>query len=506
MGCKSRFHVDIMDVHNEVTGSCHLCVVTYPDHEKSTFLVDCGLFQREGKKNDIEESNNHPVEQGDYEAEKAEKELADREKEEVLKLNKNLDFDPANVDFCMVTHNHIDHTGRLPLLVKKGFRGKIYTTETTCKLLPEALADSYSVLKGRAKAAGQPPLYEEDDVACTVSLCNPCNYEETIHINDYVKVNFFQNNHLPGATMILVRISYQNFEDINLLFTGDYNEKNVFLKETSLPKWVLDLPLTVIQESTYGDTDSTEIESCFDRNILNAVEQEWTVLVPVFSLGRAQEILYRLKGLQTSGLLDVQIPIYLDGKLAIRYTNMYRKGFVEFKDDMLDFLPENFTYVDKPLRNTLLNEDYSCKIILTSSGMGSYGPARTYIPAFLGRQKMLIHFTGYTAVGTLGRKIKDAPDNEDIDVAGFTVKKRALVEYTSEFSSHAKADTMIDFLKKFNDLKLVLVNHGEPEVKEAFAARIVEEVNSKHVGVLNRETLFRVGPWGLEKTIPTKFI
>lgn len=506
MGCKSRFHVDIMDVHNEVTGSCHLCVVTYPNHDKLTFLVDCGLFQREGKKNDVEESNNHPVEQGDYDAEKAEKELADREKEEVSKLNKNLDFDPADVDFCMVTHNHIDHTGRLPLLTKKGFRGKIYATETTCKLLPEALNDSYSVLKGRAKAAGDHPLYEEDDVSCAVSLCTPCNYEETIHINDYVKVNFFQNNHLPGAAMILVRISYHDFEDINLLFTGDYNNKNVFLKEASLPQWVFDLPLTVIQESTYGDTDSAEIEPCFDRNVLNAVEQEWTILAPVFSLGRTQEILYRLKCLQAVGLLDVQIPIYLDGKLAIRYTNMYRKGFVEFKYDMLDFLPENFTFVDKPLRNILLNEDNSCKIILTSSGMGSYGPARTYIPAYLGMQKMLIHFTGYTAVGTLGRKIKDAPDGGDIEAAGFTVKKRAQVEYTSEFSSHAQADTMINFLKQFTNLKLALVNHGEPEVKEHFAERISKEVHAKDVRILNRETLFRVGPWGLEKTIPTKFI
>lgn len=472
MGCKSRFHVDIMDVHDKVTGSCHLCVVMYPNGEKLKFIVDCGLFQQE---------------EGD-------------------ELNKKLLFNADDVEFCLVTHNHVDHTGRLPLLVKNGFRGKIYATETTCNLLPEALNDSYSVLKGRAKTSGNNPIYGEEHVAQAVSLCEPCEYDHSIEITDNIRINFFENDHLPGAALILVRISYPGEENINLLFTGDYNNKSVFQNDVNIPSWVLELPLTVIQESTYGDTNSEDIEPCFDRNLLKAVEQGWTVLAPVFSLGRSQEILYRLKCLQATGLLDVNIPIYLDGKLAIRYTNMYLHGLVGIREDMLDFLPENFMFVDKPIRNVLLNEDNSCKIILTSSGMGSYGPARTYIPAFLGRQKMLIHFTGYTAVGTMGRKIKDTPDGEVVSVGGLLVKKRAKVEYTSEFSAHAKADVMVDFLKQFSNLKLVLINHGEPDVKEAFAKRILKEVDTKAVGVLNRDNVFRIGPWGLEKTIPSKFI
>lgn len=472
MGCKSRFHVDIMDIHDKVTGSCHLCVIIKPSGERVKFLVDCGIFQQE---------------EGD-------------------ELNKILPFKASEVDFCLVTHNHVDHTGRLPLLAKNGFVGRIYTTETTCNLLPEALHDSYSVLQSRAKSGGYPPIYGEEDVTHAVSLCTPCAYNETIQINENVMVNFFENAHLPGAAVILVRISYPEYEDINLVFTGDYNCKNVFQDEVHIPQWVLDLPVTVIQEATYGNTDSSEIDQCFDRNVLKAVEQGWTVLTPVFSLGRAQEVLYRLKCLQDDGKLDVHVPIYLDGKLAIRYTNMYLKGLVGIKEDMMDFLPENFMYVDKPLRNTLLSEDNSCKIILTSSGMGSYGPARSYIPAFLGRQKMLIHFTGYTAVGTMGRTIKDTPDGEIVGVAGLLIKKRAKVEYTSEFSAHAKADTMIDFLNQFSNLKLVLINHGDPEVKELFAKRVLNEVNAKEVGVLNRDNVFRIGTWGLIKTIPSKFI
>lgn len=472
MGCKSRFHVDIMDIHDKVTGSCHLCVTNQPYGERSKFVVDSGIFHQE---------------EGD-------------------ELNKTFPFNASDIEFCLITHNHVDHTGRLPLLVKNGFRGKIYATETTCNLLPEALNDSCSVLKSRAKNLGINPIYGEEDVACAISLCTPCPYDETIQITENIRVNFFENAHLPGAAIILVRISYPECEDINLLFTGDYNNKNVFQNDVHIPQWVLDLPITVIQESTYGDTDSSEVEPCFDRNVLKAAQEGWTVLAPVFSLGRAQEILYRLKCLQDSGKLDTNIPIYLDGNLAIKYTIMYRIGLVGIREEMRDFLPENFSYVDKVLRNSLLHENNSCKIILTSSGMGSYGPARSYIPAYLGRKKVLIHFTGYTAPGTMGRKIKDTPAGEAVNVAGLLITKRAKVEYTSEFSAHARADIMIDFLKQFSNLKLVLVNHGAPEVKEKFAARILKEVDSKYVGVLNRDTLFRVNSWGLVKTIPTKFI
>ena len=209
--------------------------------------------------------------------------------------------------------------------------------------------------------------------------------------------------------------------------------------------------------------------------------------------------------MQDEEKLDVNIPIYLDGKLAIRYTKMYASGKLDIRTEMVDFLPDNLTDVDKPVRNVIL-EETSCKIILTSSGMGSYGPARTYIPALLQRKDVLMHFTGYTAVGTLGRKLKDTPIGETIEVAGMVKQKRADIEYTSEFSAHAKADTMIEFLNQFKNLKLILVNHGEPEVKESFAARILAEIDTKSVGILDSTKLFRVNTWGIVKTIPTKFI
>lgn len=150
-------------------------------------------------------------------------------------------------------------------------------------------------------------------------------------------------------------------------------------------------------------------------------------------------------------------------------------------------------------------EDRNKKIIVTTSGMGSYGPAQTYIPEYLSRENALIQFTGYTAEGTMGNRLKETKKGETVEVAGIIRKKRAEVEYTTEYSAHAKADEMIEFLKQFKNLKLVLVNHGEIHSKNVFANRIVEEVDTKRVGLLGREYFFRVNSYGLVKTLTTKF-
>ena len=313
MGKKCRFYVDIMAMHEEVTGSCNLAIVKFPNGETLRFVTDCGLFQ-------------------------------ERKYDE---LNNALPFDPEKVDFCLITHTHVDHIGGLPYMVKKGFYRSIYVTETTNKLLPLALNDSFKVLSS---------------------------------------------------------VSKRNF----------------------------------------------------------------------------------------------------DGKLAIRYTNLYIKDGLGIKPEMKDFLPQNLTFVDNESRSDVLKST-SKKIIVTTSGMGSYGPAQVYIPEYISRSNTLIHFTGYTAEGTMGGKLKNAETGSMVEVGGLIAKKRANVEYTTEYSAHAKADEMIEFLKQFKNLKLVLVNHGESQTKNIFAERIVEEVDAKRVGLLGREYFFRIDSYGLVKTLSTKF-
>ena len=183
---------------------------------------------------------------------------------------------------------------------------------------------------------------------------------------------------------------------------------------------------------------------------------------------------------------------------------MYIEDGLDIKPEMRDFLPQNLTFVDKTIRNELL-EDYNKKIIVTTSGMGSYGPAQTYIPRYITRDNALIHFTGYTAEGTLGNRLKETVVGESVEIGGLVARKRAKVEYTTEYSAHAKADEMIEFLQQFKNLKLVLVNHGEPNTKKVFAERISDEVKTKQVGILGRNYFFRVDTYGLVKTLSTKF-
>lgn len=473
MSSKNRFYVDIMAMHNEVTGSCILNVVKLPDGTTKKFVVDCGLFQ--------------------------EAQYSD--------LNKSLPFKVENIDYVFLTHVHVDHCGRLPLLVNQRYSEKIYMSNDSVCLLKPALSDSFKILNRRAKVLNEQPLFSESDVEETLSRTVPVNFEETIKLDDNIKVTFFKNGHLQGAATILVQISYHNhiehFENINLLYTGDYNNKNMFFNVPEIPKWVRQLPLTIIQESTYGYMKSSEIVSVFQDNVLDALSKGKEVLIPVFSLGRSQEVMFTLKKWQDSGLLDRNIPIYYDGKLCRKYTDMYPK--LSIKNEAKDFKPANFYYVDgSEMRGALLANN-NCKIILTTSGMGSYGPAQTYLPVYLSKKNALIHFTGYLAEGTLGRHLMDCANDNYIEVSGLQIKKQADVKTTAEFSAHAKQDELLDFLKKFDNLKLVLINHGSKESKDIYSTLVADEVSCKAVGLLGRDYFFRIDGYGLVKSWSTKF-
>lgn len=469
-GVRSKFYTDIMSFNPEVTGSGPLVVVKYPNGETTKFLVDFGMFQEEPYYDN----------------------------------NNKIWFNPDELAFVLVTHNHVDHTGRLPYLVKNGYDNPIYMTNETTKLIGLALEDSCNVLSDVGKRNHTQPLYGEQDVKNTLYKVKGCNYDTPINVLPNIKVTFFRNGHLIGAAIILVQISYPEYEDINLLFTGDYNAKNMFFDVKPLPEFLKKLRLTVIQEATYGEMNSTDVVHCFEDNITKALNENKTVITPVFSLGRAQEILYVIKRLQDEEKISTDIPVYFDGNLAFKYTSIYLNGKLDLKEDMRNFLPQNLIYVDKDSRQDIL-EDNNVKIIVTTSGMGSYGPAHIYIPTYLQKNNALIHFTGYTPEGTLGGKLKNTPKNEIVEVSGLLIKKRADVEYTTEYSAHAKADEMIEFLKQFKELELVLVNHGETETKKAFSNRVLKEVDTKYVGILGEGYLFRVNSYGLVKTMSTKF-
>jgi len=471
MGTKSRFYADVMSLNEEVTGSCHLCVVKMPNGETIKFIVDCGLFQES----------------------------------QYYKYNDSFPFNPDELAFALVTHNHTDHIGRLPLLAKLGFRSPICTSEFTKILMQESLKDSCGILAQVAKRNNKKPLYDEDDLQTTLGLVQGYPYFTEIQVHENVKVMFLDNGHLPGATMILVKISYHGEEDITMLFTGDYSKHSTFFDVGEIPKHVFDLPLTIIQESTYATTYTDSIVKVFEENVLKAVREGKTIIVPVFSLGRSQELMLKLKNMQDSGVLDKNIPIFLDGKLTMRYTLIYKSSSDMFKEEAKEFYPENLKFVTKAIRGSLLTNT-DCKIILTSSGMGSYGPAPLYITNYISNEKALIHFVGYPAIGTLSRKLKDAQKEEFVKVGSILKQKMCDIEYTTEFSSHAKLDEILEFLKQFNKIQLILVNHGEYECKENLAKQVILNHLSKDVAVESRSTFYRIGRYGLIKELTTKFL
>ena len=313
----------------------------------------------------------------------------------------------------------------------------------------------------------------------------------------------YRHYQVPGRTSRIQK-RYYPFGEHLFFMLGDYNNKNLFFEPEPIPDWVYELPLTIVQESTYGYMNSSEIKETFVDNIIKCVSKGGTIVIPAFALGRMQEVLYKLKVLQDLGTLPLEVDIYVDGKLGIMYTGMCKNGMLGVKKEMREFLPSNVVFVDKTTRGMLL-QDNAPKIIVTTSGMGSHGPAETYIPSYITKKNALIQFTGYVAEGTLGRELKEAPKGETIKIRGVLYKKEAEIEYTNEFSAHAKADEMISFLQKFEKLNLVLVNHGEAPVKDIFAKRILREVDTKNVAILG-QYFHRVNPYGLVTSKSTKFL
>lgn len=454
-------YLELMEPASEVTGSFNLCTYVAGD-TTIKYLADCGIYQEK----DFQTKNGEFV------------------------------VDPKEIDFAILTHNHLDHQGRFALLVSQGFKGKIYTTKITQRILGKALYDNFRVQKNTTRYGEL--SYDEEDVVETLDRVVGCEYNETIEINNFIKITFIPNGHLIGAASVLVQNHYTGFNDINILFSGDYNNKNMFFRVPGPRKWIRELPLNVVTESTYGYMDSSEIKRVFRKNILVALRDGKTIIIPVFSLGRAQEILYILKEMQSKYDEFNNIPIYYDGKLSFAYTDEYHhmlsQGILHFYKGKEVFEPIGLKRVDnRELRQLLMNQKNS-KIIVTTSGMGSYGAAQSYIKEYIAKPNGLIHFTGYCSVDSLGGRLKKAEKGEIVEVGGLHIVKRADVEFTNEFSAHAKADEIIAFLNKFQNLRSVFVNHGKMDVKDEFADRIVDEVRPIEVGVLGGKYYYRIFP------------
>lgn len=462
-------YVDIRGYHEGVTGSCIRNTVHFAYGGTYRFLVDYGMYQGEGHNRGL-----------DY----------------------NDSVNPEKISAVLLTHPHLDHDGALPIFVKKGYNKKIYMSDAAACVIDIGFRDSYNIMKKDAKLLKKPPLYSETDIERTLSLIEPVRFEQPVRIHDFITVTFFNNGHLIGASVILVQIHEPGQEPINLLYTGDYKHDNVFLDIKPLPFWVYALPnLTIICESTYGTTNSWDIKHTWEEDIIDACSQNRTIVNTAFAQGRFQELMYFIRKLQDEGEIPKDYPVRVDGKTGIDYTFRYisHSNIIKFKEGMDNFFPYNLQFVDEKSRPSVMNYTGG-QIIITTSGMGSNGPAREYIPHYLSKSNALIYFPGYTSEETIGRRIIEAEYGQTVVIKNQEIMKRAQVLQTLQFLAHDPADWLIAFLNMFAP-RSILFNHGAPEIKDSIESRAKRETGVTKTGILGMGYVYRITSYGIDKAI-----
>lgn len=439
---------------HEVTGSCHLL-----EANGKRILIDCGMEQGP----DLYENQELPVAE-------------------------------ADVDYILLTHAHIDHSGRIPLMCKHGFKGEIVTTFATADLCDIMLRDSAHIQEfeaewrnRKARRSGAPlyePLYTTQDAMDAISLLAPCDYGQKIELCQGIWVRFTDIGHLLGSASIEVWIEEEK-ETKKIVFSGDVgNVEQPILKNPSLTK---EADYIVI-ESTYGNRVHSEERPDylgeFTRILKETFEQGGNVVVPSFAVGRTQEMLYFIREIKEKNLLPEypHFEVYVDSPLAIEATNIFTKnGKSCFDEEAMEVVESGINPLVFPgLKLSLTSEDSKAinfdknpKVIISASGMCEAGRIRHHLKHNLWRPECTILFVGYQAVGTLGRKLIDGAGA--VKLFGENIEVAARIESLKGISGHADMEGLLAWLKGFeSDVKHVFVVHGEDAVTDEFANTITD--------------------------------
>ena len=436
-----------------VTGSCHCLEIN-----GKKILVDCGLQQGRDELD-----------------------------------NRYLAFAPGNIDILLVTHAHIDHTGRIPLLVKNGFHGRILTTRLTADLMKIMLLDSahiqesdaeYENRKGeRAGREHVEPLYTEQDALDVFKYVTTCEYEERIDLCEGVSAVFTDAGHLLGSASITLELE-ENGVHKTLVFSGDIgNVDQPIIRDPQLLKKAD----YVVMESTYGDRNHTEVWSYTDelaQIIDETLGKGGNVVIPSFAVGRTQELLYFIREIKDQGLVKSvpDFPVYIDSPLAKAATTVFcgdLHGYLDeaalelVKDGTHMFSFPNLHLVETTEESRMLNLDKTPKIIISASGMCDAGRIRHHLKHNLWRANSAVVFVGFQSPGTLGRRLLDGA--EKVKLFGEEIAVKAKIVNFQGLSSHADHDHLVEWIKAFDPKPAhVFVVHGDEDVAPVFA----EELNS----------------------------
>ena len=439
----------------EVTGSCHGVEVG-----GRKILVDCGLQQ--GSDNGFGQS---------------------------------FAFHAGEIDCVVVTHAHIDHTGRLPLLVKEGFKGKIYATKPTCELLHIMLRDSAHIQELEAgwrsrkqKRAGDStaqPLYTMDDAERVFPLLNECRYDEIVDIGSGAKIRFSDAGHLLGSAYVEMFLSEGRAKK-TVVFSGDIGTPgHPMIRD---PGYISEADF-VVMESTYSDRlhkpsfDSiTELSKVIDSTLQNG----GNVVCPAFAVGRTQEILFYIREIKERGLVKScpDFPVYLDSPLASAATKIYSAENIGYLDDetakMLEdgIRPlwfEGLRVVESADESKRLNDDRTPKVIISSSGMCEAGRIRHHLKHNLWRRECTVLFTGFQAMGTLGRVLVDE-EVPSVTLFGEEIAIMCRIVNLRSMSSHADKNGLLKWIGAFDPKpEQVFVVHGEKDICKSFMLKLVED-------------------------------
>ncbi len=431
-----------------VTGSKYLLTSETPQGGKKRILIDCGLFQ--GLKQ--------------------------------LRLRNwaALPINPQDIQAVILTHAHIDHSGYLPLLVKNGFTGKVYCTEATRDLCEVLLLDSaylqeeearYANKGGFSKHTPALPLYTQDDAQKAIALLTPVPYEQDIDLGDGLFAKLFPNGHILGSAFVHI-----HNHKTSIVFSGDIGRPHdILMKAPAIIKQADYLVL----ESTYGNRlhDKSDPKIKLAEIINQTVKRKGVVVIPVFAVGRAQELLYYIHLLKASNAIAKDTPVYLNSPMAVDATAIFN----HFKDEhrltpeQSHALCHTAHIVNSVDESKRLNATKGPMIILSASGMATGGRIVHHLKAFAPDPKNTVLFVGFQAAGTRGAAMLDGA--ESIKIHGEYVPVRAQVEYVSNLSAHADYSEIIAWLRGFEKPpKKTFLVHGEPVAADAMRLHIEEQL------------------------------
>ncbi len=433
-------YLTFLGAAREVTGSCYLV-----ETKRARILVDCGMFQG----CEFCEARNF---------------------EEVF-------IKPALIDAVFITHAHLDHTGRLPQLLKKGFKGKIYATGPTIDLMKLVLEDAYRIMEENHRRDARPMLYSEDDVAQVLKRCVAVEYSHSLRIEDLM-IRFREAGHIFGSAFIEIREQ----GGAKLAFSGDLGNTHVPILRATAQLSAMD---AVVMESTYGnrvhEDESTRGEK-LHKLITETVNQGGVLLIPAFAIERTQQLLYELNELvQSHGM--PRIDVYLDSPMAIRATKVIRAypqyydpealRKVAHGDDLFDF--EGLHLCESRDESKQINFVPPPKVIISGAGMMNGGRILHHLVRYLGNPKNTILIIGYQAQGTLGRKLYTG--EKVVTVLGERIEVRAAIKSIGAYSAHADQPTLVNWIRSASTLpKHIFCTHGEAETAVALATRLTEEL------------------------------